>query len=117
MHALTVLGLVLALAALFVRRYSLPPGPDRRGGTLAMPTWPDRPFSGSPRADCLGTAESDLVIPCPIGSVTRSREAGLARWNLPFCLTCFDLSQRIALIGRDPAAVPAKQSQIARFGW
>ncbi len=117
MRVLIVLGLVLALAGSFVRSYTLPPGPDRRGGTVLMLAAPTLPFFGSPRADCLGTAESDPVIPCLIGTVTRSRTAGIARLDLPFCLSCYALSQRIALIGRDAAAARSKEAQVVRVGW
>ncbi|MDF2602635.1 MAG: hypothetical protein K0Q54_5458, partial [Methylobacterium brachiatum] len=34
-----------------------------------------------------------------------------------FCATCYALSERIARLGRDEAAVQARLTQIARFGW
>ncbi|MCJ2081084.1 hypothetical protein [Methylobacterium sp. J-090] len=108
--------LVAAFAALFVRSYSLPPAPDRRGGTVIVLDWPNRPLFGSPRGDCLGLPDSELPIACLIGSVTRSRQ-GLVLASLPFCATCHDLSQRIAALGRDPEAVAAAQARISRFGW
>lgn len=108
--------LVLVFAALFVRSYSLPPAPDRRGGTIIVLDWPNRPLFGSPRGDCLGLPETELPIACLIESVARSR-AGLVLANLPFCATCHDLSQRIAAIGRAPAVVAAAQARISRFGW
>lgn len=113
---LLIPALVLAFAALFVRSYSLPPAPDRRGGTVVVLDWPNRPFFGSPRGDCLGQSESDLPIACLIASVARSREAVVLA-SLPFCVTCHDLSQRIAAFGRDPASVSAAQARISRFGW
>ena len=41
------LGLVLAACALFLRSYTLPPAPDRRGGTTLLLTWPNRPAFGT----------------------------------------------------------------------
>lgn len=109
-------ALVLAFAALFVRSYSLPPAPDRRGGTTILLDWPTRPLFGSPRGDCLDLPESEVPIACLIGSVARSRQ-GIVLANLPFCVTCRDLSRRIAAFGRDPAAVAAAQARISRYGW
>lgn len=111
-----LIGLI-AFVCLFVRTYTSTPAPDRRGGTAVMLAAPTRPIFGSPRGECLGTAESEPVIPCLIASVARAREAGLARVELPFCATCYALSQRIALIGIDEKTARAKQEQIARFGW
>jgi len=108
--------LVLAFAALFVRCYSLPPAPDRRGGTVVVLDWPNRPLFGSPRGDCLDVPASDVPIACLIGSVARS-QAGIVLVRLPFCATCHDLSQRIAALGREPDVVTAAQARISRFGW
>jgi hypothetical protein len=108
--------LILAFMALFVRSYSLPPAPDRHGGTVILLDRPTRPLFGSPRGDCLDLPESDIPIACLIGSVDRSRQ-GIVLANLPFCVICHDLSQRIAAFGRDPAAVAAAHARISRFGW
>ena len=108
--------LVLAFAALFVRSYSLPPAPDRRGGTVIVLDWPNRPLFGSPRGDCLGLPDSEFPIACLIGSVTRSRQ-GVVLAGLPFCATCHDLSRRLAALGRDPASVAAAEARFSRFGW
>jgi len=113
---LLVPALLSAFAALFLRSYSLPPAPDRRGGTILVLDWPNRPLFGSPRGDCLGLPESEPPIACLIGSVARSREA-VQLASLAFCVTCHDLSQRFAALGRDPAAVAAAQARISRFGW
>jgi hypothetical protein len=111
------LGLVLAVCALFLRSYTLPPAPDRRGGTTLLLTWPDRPVFGSPRAACLAAPADQPVLPCLIGSVARARDEGITLAQLPFCATCYDLSGRVAVIGRDAAATQARLEQIARFGW
>ena len=116
MGRLLVPALVLAFAALFLRSYSLPPAPDRRGGTVIVLDWPNRPLFGSPRSDCLGRPDSEVPIACLIGSVARSRE-GIVLASLPFCVTCHDWSQRLAALGRDPKAVAAAQARISRFGW
>lgn len=108
--------LILTFTALFVRSYSLPPAPDRRGGTTILLDWPTRPLFGSPRGECLDLPESAVPIACLVGSVARSRQ-GIVLANLPFCITCHDLSQRIAALGRDRAAVAAAQARISRFGW
>lgn len=113
---LLALGLALAFTVLFVRSYSLPPAPDRRGGTTILLDWPTRPLFGSPRGECLDRPEAEVPIACLIGSVTRSRQ-GIVLAHLPFCVACHDLSQRIAALGRDPAAVAAAQVRISRFGW
>lgn len=115
--ALLVPGLVLVFAALFLRSYSLPPAPDRRGGTTWFLAWPSRPFLGSPRADCLGSPASEPVIACLIASVSGARDAGIPLLSLPFSPTCHGWSERIALIGRDEAAARARLAEIARFGW
>ncbi len=112
-----LLAAAAAFVGLFVRSYSLPPAPDRPGGTVLLIAGPNRPLFGSPRGDCLGRPEGEPVIPCLMGSVARAREAGLARWSLPFCATCFALSQTIAGIGHDPAAMRRREAEIARFGW
>lgn len=117
MRLLLALTAFLALCALFVRSYTLPPAPDRRGGTIVALTYPNRPLFGSPRGDCLGTPESDLPIPCLIASVARSRGEGIPLATFGFCPTCYDLSVRMAGWGRDPKAVEVKAAQIARFGW
>ncbi|MGT2486524.1 hypothetical protein ACU4GA_12355 [Methylobacterium oryzae CBMB20] len=46
--ALILPVLLVAACALFLRSYTLPPAPDRRGGTTLLLTWPDRPAFGSP---------------------------------------------------------------------
>jgi hypothetical protein len=109
--------LVLLACALFLRSYTLPPAPDRRGGTTILLTWPNRPAFGSPRADCLAGPEDGPVMPCLIASVARARGDGITVAELPFCASCYDLSGRIAVMGQDAAAVRARQEQIARFGW
>ncbi|GJE61186.1 hypothetical protein [Methylobacterium trifolii] len=115
--ALLVLGLILGFCALFLRSYTLPPAPDRQGGTTLSLDWPTRPVLGSPRADCLGTPEAEPVIACLIASVNRARSGGIPLLSLRFCAPCHDWSQRIALLGRDEAAAQARLAQIARFGW
>jgi len=115
--ALILPGLVLLSCGLFLRSYTLAPAPDRRGGTTLQLTWPNRPAFGSPRADCLGTPADEPVVPCLIASVARARSEGIPVIQLPFCATCCGLSERIARIGRDDAAVQARLTQIARFGW
>jgi hypothetical protein len=115
--ALILPALVLAACALVLRSYTLPPAPDRRGGTTVLLTWPNRPVFGSPRADCLAGAPEAPVLPCLIASVARARDDGYALLHLPFCATCYDLSGRIAVMGRDDAASRARLEQIARFGW
>jgi hypothetical protein len=115
--ALILPGLVLLACALFLRSYTLPPAPDRRGGTTILLTWPNRPAFGSRRADCLAAPADAPALPCLIASVGRVRDEGLTLAQLPFCPTCYDLSGRIAVIGRDEAATRARLEQIARFGW
>jgi hypothetical protein len=117
MRLLAALALFVLLGLLFVRSYTVPPAPDRRGGTTVSLAWPNRPLFGSPRGDCLGTPESEPAIACLIASVSRARSAGIPLLSLRFCAACYDLSQRIALIGRDEAAAQARLAQIARFGW
>lgn len=109
--------LILAFAALFLRSYSLPPAPDRQGGTTVSLTFPNRALFGSPRGDCVGAPVEEPPIPCLIASVARARNDGFPLLQLPFCATCYSLSQRLAVIGRDEKAVAAKQAQIGRFGW
>lgn len=111
------LALVLLACALFLRSYTVPPAPDRRGGTTVSLTWPNRPLFGSPRADCLGIPDSEPVIGCLVASVNRARAEGIHLLALPFCAACYDYAQRLALIGRDHAAAQARLAQIARFGW
>ena len=115
--ALILPGIVLLTCGLFLRSYTLAPAPDRRGGTTLQLTWPNRPVFGSPRADCLGTPADEPVVACLIVSVGRARSEGLAVIQLPFCATCYALSERIARFGRDEAATQARLTQIARFGW
>lgn len=117
MRRLLAFGLPLLFVALFVRSYTLPPAPDRQGGTVVSLTYPNRPLFGSPRGECLGTPESEPVIPCLIGSVTRARADGIPLLQLPFCAACYGFSQRIAALGRDADAVRVKEAQIGRFGW
>lgn len=117
MRALLALGLLLVSCALFLRSYTLPPAPDRQGGTTVSLTWPNRPLFGSPRADCLGSPSSEPVIACLIGSVNRARSEGVPLLALRFCGACYTASQRIALIGRDEAAAQARLAEIGRFGW
>ncbi|AWN43506.1 hypothetical protein [Methylobacterium durans] len=115
--ALALVGAALLFCALFVRSYTVPPAPDRRGGTTVSLALPNRPLFGSPRADCLGTPDSEPVIACLIASVNRARSEAIPLVSLGFSPACYDLSQRIALIGRDAAAAEARHAQIARFGW
>lgn len=117
MRALLALVGLLLLPALFVRSYTLPPAPDRQGGTVVSLAYPDRPLFGSPRGDCLGLPEGEPVIPCLIGSVARARSDGIPLLRLPYCAACYGYSQRLAARGRDEAAVRTKLDQIARFGW
>lgn len=115
--ALILPAVVLMACALFLRSYTLPPAPDRRGGTTILLTWPNRPAFGSPRGDCLAAPAEEPVLPCLVASVGRAREAGITLAQVPFCATCYDLSGRIAVMGRDATAMRARQEQIARFGW
>jgi hypothetical protein len=115
--ALFLPTLVLLACALFLRSYTLPPAPDRRGGTTLLLTWPNRPVFGSPRADCVAAPEDQPVLPCLIASVARARDDGITLVQAPFCATCYDLSGRIAALGRDAAATRARLEQIGRFGW
>ena len=115
--ALILPGIVLLTCGLFLRSYTLAPAPDRRGGTTLHLTWPNRPVFGSPRADCLGTPADEPVVACLIASVGRARSEGLAVIQLPFCATCYALSERIGRLGRDEAATQARLTQITRFGW
>ncbi|MDR7038971.1 hypothetical protein J2X36_003743 [Methylobacterium sp. BE186] len=115
--AIALVGAVLLFCALFVRSYTVPPAPDRRGGTVVSLALPNRALFGSPRADCLGTPEAEPVIACLIASVNRARSDAIPLLSFGFSPTCYDLSQRIALIGRDAAAAEARLAQIARFGW
>ena len=117
MRLLLAFAAFLVLCALFLRSYTVPPAPDRRGSTLVSLNWPNRPPFGSPRADCLGTPDTELPIACLIASVARSRAEGIPLTSFAFCPTCYDLSMRWAAWGRDPKAVEAKAAQIARFGW
>ncbi|WP_375465438.1 hypothetical protein [uncultured Methylobacterium sp.] len=115
--ALVVSGVILLFCALFLRSYSLPPAPDRAGGTTIVLTLPNRPLLGSPRADCLGAPESEPVIACLIASVNRARSEGIPLVTLRFSPACYGLSERFAAIGRDEAAVRAQAARIARLGW
>lgn len=110
-------AVALLFCALFLRSYSLPPAPDRRGGTTVALTFPNRPLFGSPRADCLGAPEDEPVIACLIASMNRARAEGIPVLSLPFSPTCYGLSERIALLGRDEATARAQAARIARFGW
>ena len=116
-RAVLVLALLVLLPALFVRSYSLPPAPDRRGGTTILLTLPNRPLFGSPRADCIGMPEDGSVIACLIASVTRSRTEGIPLLSLPFSPAAYGLAERVALLGRDAADGRAQLARIARFGW
>lgn len=111
------LALLIAACALFLRSYTVPPAPDRRGGTTLALTWPNRPLFGSPRADCLGLPDTEPVVGCLVASVNRARSEGIPLLALPFCARCYELAQRIALIGQDETAARARLAQIARFGW
>ncbi|MHC2019194.1 hypothetical protein [Methylobacterium sp. CM6247] len=117
MRVLAGLVLMLLFAGLFVRSYTLPPAPDRRGGTTIALAWPNRALFGSPRGDCVGGPEDEAVIACLIGSVSRFRAETMSLVQLPFCGTCYGLSQTLASLGRDEKAVQAKLAQMARFGW
>lgn len=117
MRLLIVLILVLAFAGLFLRSYTLPPAPDRQGGTTVSLNYPNRPLFGSPRGECLAAPADEPVIRCLIGSVARARGEGIALMHLPFCAICYGLSQRLAVLGRDEAAMAARAAQIGRFGW
>ena len=117
MRVLILPGLLLLVCGLFLRSYTLPPAPDRRGGTTLLLTWPNRPIFGSPRADCIAGPSDQPVLPCLIASVARARDDGIVLVQLPFSPTCYDLSGRVAVMGRDPAQTQARLAQIARFGW
>lgn len=117
MRLLIVLFLVLAFAGLFLRSYTLPPAPDRQGGTTVSLNYPNRPLFGSPRGDCLVAPADEPVMPCLIRSVARARGEGITLMQLRFCATCYGLSQRLAVLGRDEAAMTARAAQIGRFGW
>ncbi len=117
MRVLAGLGLAMLFAGLFVRSYTLPPAPDRRGGTTVALTYPNRALFGSPRGDCLGSPVDEVVIACLIRSVSGFRAESLPLLQLPFCGVCYGLSQRIASLGRDEAAVQMKLAQMTRFGW
>ena len=117
LRVLILPGLALLACALVLRSYTLPPAPDRRGGTTVLLTWPNRPLFGSPRADCLAGPADAPVLPCLIASVARARDDGIILAQFPFCATCYALSGRMAVIGRDPAQTQARLAQIARFGW
>ncbi|WP_419952453.1 hypothetical protein [Methylobacterium sp.] len=92
MRVLAGLVLMLLFAGLFVRSYTLPPAPDRRGGTTIALAWPNRALFGSPRGDCVGGLEDEAVIACLIGSVSRFRAETIPLVQLPFCGTCYGLS-------------------------
>ncbi|MCJ2072107.1 hypothetical protein MKK75_25460 [Methylobacterium sp. J-030] len=117
LRALILPGLVLLACALFLRSYTLPPAPDRRGGTTLLLTWPNRPIFGSPRGDCLAGPADAPVLPCLIASVARARDDGITLAQFSFCATCYDLSGRLALMGQDATQAQARLAQIARFGW
>ncbi|CAA2145231.1 MULTISPECIES: hypothetical protein [Methylobacterium] len=117
MRLLAALGAMLLFAGLFVRSYTVPPAPDRRGGTTLALAYPNRALFGSPRGDCVGTPPDEVVIACLIGSVSRFRAESMPLVQLPFCGTCYGLSQSIAALGRDETAVRAKLDQMARYGW
>ena len=117
MRVLILPALVLGFVALFVRSYTVPPAPDRRGGTVIALAWPNRPLFGSPRADCLAISEGQSMIACLITSVARARDDGIPLLQLGFCGTCYGLSQRLAALGRDEDSVQARLAEIGRFGW
>lgn len=117
MRLLIAAGLFVAFVACFVRSFTVPPAPDRRGATVVSLAYPGRPFFGSPRGACLGAPIDEPAIGCLVAAVTRAREDGIPLVQLPFCATCYGLSQRIAAYGRDEKTVQAKLDQIARFGW
>ncbi|MCJ2047034.1 hypothetical protein MKK58_21205 [Methylobacterium sp. J-078] len=117
LRALILPALVLAFAALFLRSYTVPPAPDRRGGTVVSLNWPNRPLFGSARGDCIDLPEDQPVIGCLIASVARSRQDGIPLLQLGFCATCYGLSQRLATLGRDEASTRARLTEIGRFGW
>lgn len=112
-----VLVMLLGFAALFLRSYTVPPAPDRRGGTVISLAWPNRPVFGSPRAECLAPQDGQPLIVCLIGSVARARADGIPLLQIGFCGTCYGLSERIAAFGRDEAAVSSRLAEIGRFGW
>lgn len=114
---LALAGLPILVGALFLRSYTVPPAPDRRGGTALRLTWPDRPLFGSPRADCLGPHRDEPAVACLIASVNRARGDGIGVADLPFCGPCYALSDRLASAGPDEAAARARRAEIARFGW
>lgn len=116
-RALILPTLVIAFAALFLRSYTVPPAPDRRGGTVVSLNWPNRPLFGSPRGACLDLADGQPVIACLIASVAQARQDGIPLLQLGFCATCYGLSQRLATLGRDEAATQARLAEIGRFGW
>lgn len=117
LRALILPALVLAFAALFLRSYTVPPAPDRRGGTTLSLDWPNRPLFGSPRGECLALPEGQPVIACLITSVARARQDGIPLTQFGFCATCYGLSQRFASLGRDEAATQARLAEIGRYGW
>jgi hypothetical protein len=117
MRTLLAFSVLLLFAATFVRSYTVPPAPDRRGSTVLSLTYPNRPFFGSPRGACLATPVDEPAIGCLVGSVAHAREDGIPLLHLAFCATCYGLSQRIAAFGRDETTVQVKLDQISRFGW
>lgn len=114
---LLAFGACVLFAALFVRSYTVPPAPDRRGVTIISLAYPNRPLFGSPRGACLTRPLDEPAIGCLVGSVARARADGIPFLTVPFCATCYGLSQRWAAIGQDEKSVRAKLDQITRFGW